>query len=188
MIIMRSNKCQTVTTVLFIQEGVASHNEHMQYVNLAVRAYQQRRRSPCKKTQDRRGTRPLKRDANGQVQKNSVDESAAFAVPFGPSLVPVCCEKGQPVARGITDGVFSTEAASRTEPDPEDRLHCGAHGCSRACELGDDMSEHTSEQRGRITTNDLLDCLVHPDIVSRITELLLERHTGVHRHNISSSS
>ncbi|XP_076012749.1 HSPB1-associated protein 1 homolog [Genypterus blacodes] len=168
------------------EEGVVSHKENMQYVNLAVRAYEQRQRLPSKKTQDKRGTRPLKRDSSGQVQKKSVDESASFGVHFGPNLIPVCCEKNQPEARGITDCSLSTEAAPRTEPVPGDRPHCGAHGCSRSCEFCDDMSEHTSEHLGLITTNDLLDCLVHPDIVSRITELLLERNTGVHRNTTSS--
>ncbi|KAM8854878.1 HSPB1-associated protein 1 homolog isoform 2-T5 [Spinachia spinachia] len=31
-----------------------------------------------------------------------------------------------------------------------------------------------------ITTNDLLDCLLHPDVIARVTELLLQRHTGSH--------
>lgn len=178
---------------MFIQDGVASHNENMQYVNLAVRAYVQRQRSPSKQTRDMRGPRPLKRDSSGQVHKNSVDESALFVVPFGPYLIPVCCEKDLPEARGITDCACNPEAAPRTEPVCLDRLHCEAHECSAshqcgACDFGDEMSEHTSEDLGLtpITTNDLLDCLVHPDIVTRITELLLERNTGVHRDTTAS--
>nr|XP_040025984.1 HSPB1-associated protein 1 homolog isoform X2 [Gasterosteus aculeatus aculeatus] len=36
----------------------------------------------------------------------------------------------------------------------------------------------SSGEEAPITTNDLLDCLLHPDVVARVTELLLQRHTG----------
>lgn len=40
--------------------------------------------------------------------------------------------------------------------------------------------DHSDE--GAVTTNDLLDCLVHPDVIARVTELLLERHARKSRN------
>lgn len=48
----------------------------------------------------------------------------------------------------------------------------------RADGSSDHSSEDSKEPRLRITTNDLLDCLLHPDIINRVTELLLEKHQG----------
>lgn len=193
---------------MFLQEGVTSHNENMQYVNLAVRACAQRQTNLChiKMSQDLREARPVKRDSTGQIRKNSdsMRDCLSFSVPFGPNLIPVCCQQeDSPETRSMTtknmevksrrnctdelakDCTVSSDAAPRTDPTSAVRLHLGTHECnpgftqSRECECADGTSDES--RRGTITTNDLLDCLLHPDVMNRVTELLLERHTGSHR-------
>ncbi|XP_022596826.1 HSPB1-associated protein 1 [Seriola dumerili] len=197
------------------EEGVASHNENMQYVNLAVRACAQRQKALChgKLTRDPRDTRPAKRDSSGQIRKkrDSTGDCVPFSVPFGPHLISVRCQQeDSPEAREVTpkdlrfkssrngacasqeDCTVSSEAAGRSEAAPAVRLQQERRERSpdltqcRARDCADETPENSSEdcevsRHAIITTNDLLDCLVHPDIIARVTELLLERHAGSHR-------
>ncbi|XP_040912550.1 HSPB1-associated protein 1 homolog [Toxotes jaculatrix] len=199
------------------EEGVTSHNENMQYVNLAIRACTQRQKDLChrKLAQDSRDTRPAKRDYSGQIRKNSdsMRDPAPFSIPFGPHLIPVRCQQEDSLeTREVTpkdlevkssrkqiqeegksqkDCSVSSDAAHTTEPASAVRLHQEKHECSPgltqrgACDCAGGTSQDPSEdyEKSRhaiITTNDLLDCLVHPDIITRVTELLLKRHTGSH--------
>ncbi|CAK6971715.1 HSPB1-associated protein 1 homolog [Scomber scombrus] len=192
------------------EEVVASHNEYMQYVNLAVRACTQRQKSVqhLKPTHDPKDTRPVKRDSSGQVRINSdpVEYSAPVFSPFGPYLIPVLCQQeDSPDTMGVTpkdpevkssrNCVSQTHdvcaVAQRTEPTSAARVHQGKHECSpglthsRPCDRSDGNTQDSEDCRESIhttiTTNDLLDCLVHPDVIARVTELLLERHGGRHR-------
>ncbi|XP_055360812.1 HSPB1-associated protein 1 homolog isoform X2 [Betta splendens] len=156
------------------EEGVTSHNENIQYLNLAVGACAQRRSSLCHVRQ--RKARPVKRGATGSLRNDGdqVDRST-FSVPFGPSLIPVCQredwpEPGSAAAeepvkpRGTAeDRVLISGSAPGTDPPPAERSAGSAPGRDR---------------RHAVTTDDLLDCLLHPDVMSRVTELLLERHAG----------
>ncbi|KAF7658089.1 hypothetical protein LDENG_00017700 [Lucifuga dentata] len=195
------------------EEGVASHNENMQHVNLAVRAYAEKRRRPRKKTRDTRGPRPAKRDSSGQMKKHSAEESTPFILPFGPHLIPVRPEKNPTEAKRtnpkdaevtlsknckVEHQPDSSDAALRSDPDSAVGLQCAAHGCSpgpdrcRSRDFGDGRSESSSEDDEMdsgftpITTNELLDCLVHPDVIAHATELLLQRHTGRRRNTHTS--
>ncbi|XP_051260279.1 HSPB1-associated protein 1 homolog [Dicentrarchus labrax] len=177
------------------EEGVASHNENMQYVNLAVGAFAQRQRGLChgKLTQDPRDTHPVKRDSRGQIRKNSdlVTDSVPFSVPFGPHLTPVRCQQDySPGTRGTTtkDPEASSDTAPKTKLASAVRVHQGKYECihgltqCKPCDCADGTSENSSVDYEEpvhtvITTNDLLDCLVHPDIIACVTKLLLERHT-----------
>ncbi|XP_070832397.1 HSPB1-associated protein 1 homolog [Chaetodon trifascialis] len=175
------------------EEGVPSHHENMQCVNLAVRASARRQRALChsRLTQDQRDTRPVKRDSRGQIRTSSdlVGGSVPFSVPFGPHLTAVRCQQeDSPETRGVmTEGPeVSSDAAPRTELASAARLHRGRYECSPPCDCADGMSEDCKEGyeepvHTRITTNDLLDCLVHPDVIAHVTKLLVERHTGSHR-------
>lgn len=194
--------------VVFFQHGVTSHNENMQYVNLAVRACAQRQTNRCsiKLNQDQIETRPVKRDSAGQIRKNSdpLRHCSTFSVPFGPHLMPVPCQqKDSPETRSMTtkdlevesrgtceddfaqDCAVSSGAAPRIDPTSAARLHQAVCECSpgfTTSKAGDCVGGTSDESRSAIvTTNDLLDCLLHPDIINRVTELLLERHTGSHR-------
>lgn len=199
------------------EEGVTSHSENLQYVNLAVRACAEKQRCPGKKTRDVRRPHPVKRDSSGQVKTNTAEESASFIVPFGPHLILVHCEKNPTEARGMNpkdvevtskncavkcpqdhmirpskDCPVSSDA-TRSDPVSPVTLQCspGSDQC-KTCGFGDGRSEPTSEEDELedsgfkpITTNDLLDCLVHPDVIARVTELLLKRHTGSDRNTTS---
>lgn len=186
---------------MFLQEGVASHGENMQYVNLAVRACVQRRRGLCHRdlNQDMRDTRPVKRDSRGQIRKSndSVRDSVPFSIPFGPHLTPVLCQQESSPETSTKDLEFSSDAAQRTKLTSAVRLHRGEYECSfdltqcRPCDRADERSGNSSEDyedpaHTPITTNDLLDCLVHPDVIACVTKLLLERHTGNHRTSAPS--
>ncbi|XP_041806868.1 HSPB1-associated protein 1 homolog isoform X2 [Chelmon rostratus] len=175
-------------------EGMPSHNENMQYLNLAVRASAQRHRGlrHSEPTQDQRDTRPVKRDSRGQIRKSRdlVSDCVAFSVPFGPHLTPVRCQQEcWPEAGGVvTEGPeVSSDTAPRAKLASAVRLHQGKYECSPSltppCDGADGMSENSSEDyeepiHTTITTNDLLDCLVHPDVIAHVTKLLLQRHTG----------
>lgn len=190
---------------MFPQEGVASHNENMQYVNLAVRACAQRQKalSHSKPTRSPGDTCPAKRDHRGQIRKagDSMRDPAPFSVPFGPHLISVRCQQeDSPETPEVTlkDLEFkssrngSETAQRRTDALPPVRLQQEKHERgldftqSRACDCADEAPENSLEdyeesRHAIITTNDLLDCLVHPDIITRVTELLLERHAGSRR-------
>lgn len=140
------------TFAVFLQEGRTPHEENMQYLNLAVRAFQ---KVP---SQSRRDRRPAKRDSSGQTLENV----GPFTVPFGPHLCPVLCPQ---------------------EPGGRERL---THARSRDCaggSLENSAGDHSEPGARTITTNDLLDCLVHPDVVARVTELLLARHAQIHEED-----
>ncbi|XP_034429782.1 HSPB1-associated protein 1 homolog isoform X2 [Hippoglossus hippoglossus] len=194
------------------EEGVASHNENMQYLNLAITACAQSQKILCgsKLTQDPRDAPPAKRDSSGQIRKNidSIRDSAPFSVPFGPHLISVRCQQDDSTetrettpkdvevkssrirgGKSLEDFTVSSDAAQRTEPASAVRVQLGKHSpglnpCG-ACDCADGTSSEDL-QDSIITTNDLLDCLVHPDVISRVTELLLERHTGTQRASAPS--
>lgn len=90
---------------LLSQEGVTSHTENMQYLNLALKAFAQKHRglSSSWMTQHPKDSHPVKRDCTGQVLRH--DLSVPLTVPFGPHLTPVHCQQGhspQPDTRGMT--------------------------------------------------------------------------------------
>ncbi|TKS67772.1 HSPB1-associated protein 1 -like protein [Collichthys lucidus] len=167
------------------EEGVSGHNENMQYLNLALRASAQRQRELChsKPTPYPRETCPVKRDSRGQIRKNS--NSVPFSVPFGPHLTPVQSQQEHsPAMRGVTTN--DLEVSSDTA-QLENKTECDSSLTQcRTCDCADGTPGSSSEDyeesiHTTISTNDLLDCLVHPDVIACVTELLLERHTGTHR-------
>ncbi|KAI9534442.1 hypothetical protein NQZ68_012675, partial [Dissostichus eleginoides] len=186
------------------EEGVASHDENMQCVNLAVKACAQRQRSSCHRnlTRDPGDSRTLKRDSTGQVRKNSnlFTDSAPFSIPFGPHLIPVCCQqetkKDLEVKPSTNCDVksqeactVSSDAAQRTSSvrlqQDKYEFSDGLNQCTArdGAVLTSNISVEDCEEpmHSTISTNDLLECLLHPDIITRVTELLLERHTGSRR-------
>nr|XP_057937951.1 HSPB1-associated protein 1 homolog [Doryrhamphus excisus]XP_057937952.1 HSPB1-associated protein 1 homolog [Doryrhamphus excisus] len=113
------------------EECVPSHNENMHYIDLAVRACVQRRRT----NQVNSDARTAKRDSSGQIRRCDLE-----AVPFGPCLLAV-----------------------RHVPDDHGRASPRTHG------------DHDGKTSETITTDDLLECLLHPDVITRVTELLLDK-------------
>uniref|UniRef100_A0A1A8F8V2 Hspb associated protein 1 n=1 Tax=Nothobranchius korthausae TaxID=1143690 RepID=A0A1A8F8V2_9TELE len=178
------------------EEGVPSHRENMQYLNLAVRACAQRTR---RLSPDLTDARPTKRDSRGQVKKHGdrADASEVFEVPLGPHLIPVSCQHDEwkktvpedsEINTSQEDSAGGSEGSVGTNPtrSSQGKQSCGAGLPPRGCaEQEHDAPEDCAEENRSfshtsITTNDLLDCLVHPDVISHITELLLERHIGGH--------
>lgn len=137
-----------------------------------------------------RDARAVKRDSRGQIRKSSdsVRDSVPFSVPFGPHLIPVKSQlEDSPKTLTTTDLKVSSEKPQRTKVASAVRLDQEKSECSpslpqcRPGDCADVMSENSEDDEESIhttiTTNDLLDCLVHPDVIARVTELLLERHT-----------
>lgn len=149
---------------MFLQGGVTPHDENMRYLNLAVGAFQE------VQTQSRRDRRPVKRDSSGQPLENV----GSFTLPFGPHLTPVLCprEPGQQRRSPECGGAVTAHQKGTV---------CLSQSRSRDCAGGSpekSAEDHREPGSRTISTNDLLDCLVHPDVVARVTQLLLDRHTG----------
>ncbi|MED6244564.1 hypothetical protein ATANTOWER_016355 [Ataeniobius toweri] len=171
------------------EEEKSSHNENMQHVNLAVMAFAQRKRGLFHRTSspDLRDVQPVKRDSYGQIKHRG----DGVKVPFGQHLIPVKCQEEEPKKTVPADSSCNAAVSSQEDcsGSAKGKHTCGAHltqcsSCDRVT-LDHGTSEQCSENNqglgpSLITTNDLLDCLVHPDIISRVTELLLERHRGRH--------
>lgn len=161
----------------------------MQYVNLAVEALQKGLHH-SELTQDQRDTRPRKRDSRGQFRDDSdvFRGFVPFSVPYGPHLTPVRCQQEHsPETATPKDVTVSSDTAPRTERAcavQQERSLASTQSGPRDC--ADGTSENSSEDcqeptHRTITTNDLLDCLVHPEVIAHVTKLLLERHAGNHR-------
>lgn len=135
--------------LLFLQGGVTSHQENMHYLNLAVGAIQ--------KVQSTRHRRPVKRDSRGQT----LEDRGSFTLPFGPHLSPVLCPREQ-----------ETRSPERGRAVSQSLIQ------SHDCADGTWEDSHKEPGTRTITTNDLLECLVHPDVIARVTELLLDKHAG----------
>lgn len=156
----------------------------MQYVNLAVQACAQRRANLChiNLSEDLRET-PVKRDSTGQIRRKSSPstDGSPFSVPFGPNLFPVRCQQKNSTS-SVTTKDPEVKSQRNCADDPKSAVSQAAPDCrpsstrSRECDGADGMSHES--RRAAITTDDLLDCLLHPDVINRVTELLLERHTG----------
>ncbi|XP_068423134.1 HSPB1-associated protein 1 homolog isoform X3 [Clinocottus analis] len=176
------------------EAGVPSHQDNMHSVNLALRACstastRHRRDQEDQRVQEDQGVqrnqrvqedqgvqrnqedqgdaRPAKRDSTGRIKERG-GASGSFRVPFGPHLVPVRCR-----------------ASTETSTDPE--VKEAAPGGGGEEEGGGNLPRHRApgprEEPGNapVTTDDLLDCLLHPDVIARVTELLLARQTGSDR-------
>eukprot|EP00066_Takifugu_rubripes_P022207 XP_011611473.1 PREDICTED: HSPB1-associated protein 1 [Takifugu rubripes] len=133
--------------------GVTSHEENMRYLNLAVGAFQ--------KVQSTRHRRPVKHDSRGRT----LEDCGSFTLPFGPHLTPVLCPR---------------ERSQEMRGSERDRAVTARQCLSQSHDCADGTWENFAEEPGTrtITTNDLLECLVHPDVIAQVTELLLDKHAG----------
>lgn len=139
----------------------------MQYLNLALRAVRPGRDDS---TRDFGGNRPVKRDSRGQTRKPD-----PFSIPFGPNLAAVQQDPE------ISPEVAPEHGNARTKMQniqPSPALTQSALWREGLDNSAEDCREAAHRE---VTTNDLLDCLAHPDIIARVTELLLERHAGKSR-------
>lgn len=183
--------------LLHLQEGSASHNENLQYLNLAVAACAQRPRGLChgEMSSDISDAHPVKRDSSGQLKSSDSHKNPpSFSVPFGPHLIAVCCQQENPVeddeisssrddvSISQNDDAPGSEGSPATSAALEQEKHACGTGltpcglCQSAAGTSKSSPGENKSKCTAIATNDLLACLVHPEIVARVTELLLERH------------
>lgn len=146
----------------------------MQYLNLALQAVHPGRGDS---TADLSDNRPVRHDCTGQTRKRTHGACVPdpFSIPFGPNLAPVQqdLEISPEAAPEHRPARTQTQKIQPSPPLTQSRL------CARVGGGLDNSAEDCREAAHReVTTNDLLDCLAHPDIIARVTKLLLERHAG----------
>ncbi|XP_073702408.1 HSPB1-associated protein 1 homolog [Garra rufa] len=167
------------------EDGVSLHDENMQYLNLAVKACMDKRKDDTAgmgSLIDHPGAEMGKRDSSGLLKTPT---SLSFMVPFGPHLIPVnlahkpkcTCPKDTPCYR-YND---PSQCQSTSQDEDESRS---------ANELLQNLSQEvespeTSGGGGgggglHISTNDMLQFLVHPDVISLVSKLIMCRQKELH--------
>ncbi|CAL9689757.1 unnamed protein product [Knipowitschia caucasica] len=155
----------------------SSHVQNMRFLNLALTSVSQRR-SPSPRSLSPLG-RPIKRSHGGQNLPPSP--------PFGPHLTPVLC--GPPPDAKATATATCTCGRKALEPglrvNPEMVRPLRALKSMSVVDYkreGEDVEAGSGGGEGAtgatVSTNDLLDVLVHPDIIKHVTEMLIQRHSG----------
>ncbi|XP_028291125.1 HSPB1-associated protein 1 homolog isoform X1 [Gouania willdenowi] len=167
------------------EKEVLSHDENMQYVNLAVRAWTERQICHKEPVHNSKADSPPKRDSRGQTRTNKKPNPATFSIPYGPCLIPVRCQhEGETRIIPEEDGslrdflVTSQEPCTGTTSTSESKHeHRPVLNQSKSHDSTDrTLEDNKGAGHPTITTNDLLDCLLHPDVISCVTDLLLQRN------------
>ncbi|XP_016144035.1 HSPB1-associated protein 1 homolog [Sinocyclocheilus grahami] len=168
------------------EDGVSSHDENMQYLNLAVKACMDKRRDDTEgraSLADQPRAELGKRDSSGLLKTPT---SLSFAVPFGPHLIPVnLAHKPTYTCPKDTSCYWYNElsrcqSTSRDEDEPrsDNELHqrSGPHAHQEAGSPG------TSGGGAglHVSTNDMLQFLVHPDVITLVTRLIMCRQRELH--------
>lgn len=163
------------------EDGISTHDENMQFLNLALKAYMNKgslHSEDLLKCAAQPSPSALKRESSGHL-KTPLTEPTSFSLPFGPHLIPVTCHtdpsqkptlsnsKEALVAKDNT--LFHTQRRTKTlQGDP--------HGKEKPISVSDvEEDGNGGATCGRISTNDVLDCLLHPDVISCITKLMIDR-------------
>ncbi|KAK2532407.1 Hspbap1 [Columba livia] len=178
-----------------------SHEINLQYLNQAVSAYfkcqkasvaepacssstsaEQRTSASCK-----RKRREVNREPEGgRLLTHEFDFSTLKAeklqkIPFGPHLIQVLPQSREPSSTGAvaveSDG---TDLLYENEGGHFGKLHCirkelvTSNDCETPTHQRDSDGSPNASQAA-LSTNDLLDCLVNPHVISLVARLLLER-------------
>ncbi|XP_063070275.1 HSPB1-associated protein 1 homolog [Engraulis encrasicolus] len=186
------------------EDGASSHDENMQYLSLALQACVRKRSAVQEEDsspqQGKDGHRASKRDASGSVKTNSStkDEDgrrkdSSFMPPFGLNLVPVPCVThalNAPKDPTLKDTRWSTDhnpqSASVSDFDSRTAQESGHDGrgdlhkrpeASTSAVVSEGLSLHSegSVPQVSLSTTDLLESLVHPDVIALVSRLLLDR-------------
>ncbi|XP_020786899.2 LOW QUALITY PROTEIN: HSPB1-associated protein 1 homolog [Boleophthalmus pectinirostris] len=157
---------------------VPSYSDNMDDLNIALRYVNQKH--PSSK---RLPHLSAKRNHTGHI----LNPSSPISPPFGPHLVPVHCQTSIDPT-GTSEKTYErarkhAKICQTTEEDME-RPRGARQGASvvdfEAEREG--LKEREEENEGvewvTVSTNELLDCLVHPEVIKRVTELLIQRHAG----------
>lgn len=169
---------------------MTSHEENMQYLSLAVQACVEKRSPKEDSEQGQDGSHSLKRDSSGVVkaQSNQKEERKVpcFSPPFGPHLIPVPCvgqsftmkdacpkdlslpRDRNPQCARVSDSQWRTAGTVRDSGDRD------LHRSQEAAVLAEYPHEEVLS-RASLSTSDLLECLVHPNVIALVSQLLLDR-------------
>ncbi|KAL2081200.1 hypothetical protein ACEWY4_023053 [Coilia grayii] len=192
------------------EDGVASHDENMQYLSLAVQACM-RKRSEMEEEDSQQegqdGHRALKRDSTGGIKTNYTKKeerkASSFIPPFGPHLIPVphvghgqalkdptlkdtnlsrdhnpqCAPVSDPQSWTSEEGGHDGCGELRKRQEAEKGGHDGC-GELRKRQEAAVLSEGPHKEgipQASLSTTDLLECLVHPNVITLVSQLLLDR-------------
>ncbi|KAL7881637.1 hypothetical protein AOLI_G00084850 [Acnodon oligacanthus] len=164
------------------EEGIASHDENMQYLNLAVKACMDKRSSYAESRPEFVGqsSAALKRDSLGRLKTTATDAVPSFSVSFGPHFIPVMCvadETQKQTTANFKVTSLSKDSAqdfSQNRAKPQATDTPGKEEGVRPSGGPAEDGRH-SEKYSHISTNDVLDCLLHPDVITLVTRLMLDR-------------
>uniref|UniRef100_A0A8C2JKN3 Hspb associated protein 1 n=1 Tax=Cyprinus carpio TaxID=7962 RepID=A0A8C2JKN3_CYPCA len=166
-------------------DGVSSHDENMQYLNLAVKACMDKSRDDTDgmtSLADQPRAEVGKRDSSGLLKTPA---SPTFRVPFGPHLIPVnlahkpnctcpkdtSCYRYNDLSRGQSTAQDEYESRSVNELQ-----RWGQHAHQEA-----ESPRTSGEGSGlHISTNDMLQFLIHPDVITLVTRLMMSRQRELH--------
>ncbi|XP_067843184.1 HSPB1-associated protein 1 homolog [Heptranchias perlo] len=168
--------------------AVTSHETNLHYVNLAVQACLDKPKIyPASSTKS--GNHPVRgwsafskkrkcdsgegagQSAATDAVRSPVKEKSVLtpSISFGPNLIPVCREADAAVEDSVSS-VSEDHNNSLTNNlevnNYRERMDCHSKPAG------------TGIHRTTISTDDLLNCLVHPDVIRLMTEILLDRHSS----------
>ncbi|XP_048049489.1 HSPB1-associated protein 1 homolog isoform X2 [Megalobrama amblycephala] len=154
------------------EDRVSSHDENMQYLNLAVKACMDKRKDDTEGWSLLAGqprAEAGKRDSSGLLKS----PASPFVVPFGPHLIPVILAQKPECNCPKDKSCFKSNDPSQTKQRSDDEF-CQRSGQHAQQEAG---SPGTSEEGAgmHISTNDMLEFLVHPDVITLVTRLIMCR-------------
>ncbi|XP_077072386.1 HSPB1-associated protein 1 homolog [Siphateles boraxobius] len=154
------------------EDRVSSHDENMQYLNLAVKACMDKR------TDDTEGWSLLadqpraeagKRDSSGLLKA----PASTFVVPFGPHLIPVI------LAQKLQCNCPKDTASFKCNDPSQPERRCDNDFCQRSGQHAHQEVESPGSSQGaaglHLSTNDMLEFLVHPDVIAQVTRLIMCR-------------
>uniref|UniRef100_UPI00398EFA95 HSPB1-associated protein 1 homolog isoform X2 n=1 Tax=Pristiophorus japonicus TaxID=55135 RepID=UPI00398EFA95 len=163
--------------------AVTSHQTNLHYVNLAVQACLDKP-NICPPNSAKWGNQsarassacPKKRKCDsgeGAGQSVAADAARSLAepkatlttsIPFGPNLVPVGQAAGAAVQERVSGIPGDHNISLNNSPE--------AHRCSGRVDCN---SKPTGVHKMVMSTDELLNCLVHPDVIRLMTQILLDR-------------
>ncbi|XP_037768445.1 HSPB1-associated protein 1 isoform X5 [Chelonia mydas] len=177
-----------------------SHEINLQYLNGAMSAYLEYQKVTVSEDRDP-STHDTEKEASSykrrKIEVNTKPEDykswtheAGFTVvkakklekiPFGVHLIPVLpqSQEGNSVGAGAVES-DARDLLSENEEGHFGKLRCSgkqsvmSNDCETLADQTDADSNANSSQMA-ISTNDLLDCLVNPQVINLVTGLLLER-------------
>lgn len=167
---------------LVSKDGISTHDENMQYLNLAVKAYLNRKSlqsADWGSCAAQPSPSALKRDSSGHLKIPVAEPVTSFSLPFGPHLIPVTCHADTSQKPTVTNPKVALCAKDHkpfykhktTKP-----LHTDSHEKEEAIRVSEEEEDgNGGADCGRISTNYMLDCLLHPDVITLVTKLMINR-------------